>query len=141
MINIATLLEDLVEWIQTDITFSGYVDGMNIFRDYEPAKTTNAVILREYDSILSPFKGNEMGVRYIQVSSRNSTPSMAKALCDKLFSIFMCPEEEFTTLPSGRIILSSPKQSPFRADGDINTATWIFNVAITTNPDEPIALL
>jgi hypothetical protein len=131
--NINTLLKDLVDWIIAEGLATS--EGIDIFRDFSPVNPDNVIVLQEYDSILSPLKGNEAAVRYVQIFVRNTTASVAKSKCDLLFKLFMRPEESFTELPSGRIILTSPKNAPFKLSVDLPKTTYAFNVAITTNTD------
>lgn len=123
------LLEDLVDWVNAEV----FVTPKDIYRDFVPDLPENAISFVEYDSVLSPYKGNEAALRYIAIQVRNKESNTAKALAKQLFGCFMRPEENFHELPSGRLILSSPKNAPIKVYADTKTTTWGFNVSITTN--------
>lgn len=128
------LLEDLAEWVISENI--AVTVGTDIFLDFTPAQPAAVMVLKEYDSILSPWKGNPVAVRYVQVLSRSTVPSEAKSKIDDLFNLFMDSEEEFTIIPSGRTFIISPKQAPRKlAIDEEERHIFGFNMAITTNTD------
>lgn len=130
----ATLLEDLVEWIVASALATG--DGTDIFRDYTPDKPDIVMALHEYSGMLSATKGIQTAVRYVQVSSRHTSATAAKTKCNALHALFFTYDENFTTITSGRTILSSPKNTPVVIDRTPDHTTYGFNVAITTTETE-----
>jgi hypothetical protein len=128
----ATLLEDLIEWIID----AGHatVAGVDIFENYEPEMPNKCIMLHSYDSVLSTDKGNEASLRFVQVVARDTGSSGAQQLAQQLFELFFRPDEEITDLPNNRWALVFPRQVPFKLKEDHERRVyWVFNVSITTN--------
>jgi hypothetical protein len=130
----ASLLEDLEQWlINAD---KAVADGDDIFRDFAPDVPDEIIVLYEYDSVLSGIKSANSAVRYVQVTYRATSATVAKNACDDIFHLFMNPDQNITSLPNNRWAIMIAKQVPFKIEMD-NQMRYVygFNVAITTNPD------
>lgn len=128
----ATLLEDIVEWLVDNNLGQG--DGIDLFRDVIPDDPDVVVTLFEYNSKTAVSRFNHAIVRYVQVTARDSKSSASRQRALEIFKLFQESDEEITDLPNGRWAIIKPLQSPFKISEDGKSRSYYgFNVAITTN--------
>jgi len=128
----------LLQDIQTYIIAAHYAtaDGTDIFRDYTPDEPDNIIILNEYDSVPSFYRGVMMGIRYVQIVVRNTSATTAKTKADALYHLFNDSEENILNITASRPAVITPKQMPFKITVDERQRVlYGFNLAIMTKID------
>ena len=126
------LLLDMVLYLTKKGLVEG--DGVDTFRDFQPHKPDDVVILAEYNG--SPVsRDDELVHRSVQIKVRHSSPDEARTRALKIFEAFRKDMDEahiirFTDCRWGQVYL---RQSPIKIDADEDERiTWGFNVGVTT---------
>jgi hypothetical protein len=129
----ADFLTDLAELL----IFNGFGTkvGKDVFLDYRPEKPDSLIALVEYSG------SGQMNIdavnRDVQVLVRDKVFEDCKSRCWQIYNLLNDPEDEgemFT--PSGRFLLVTPLQTPYRLniDGE-NRGVYAFNVGFVTTRD------
>lgn len=132
-----SLLDDLVSMIVT----AGIATELDtdIFENFMPDLPESVVDLEEFDSVVSPIRGANASVRYIQVKVRDRSSSVAQTKAKQIFDLLMhsdSDDEDIMYLTSGRWVIINPQQLPFKiAITEHDLYVWGFNAAITTSND------
>lgn len=127
------LLEDIVTFFVSEGLIEG--DGIDTFRDFQPAAPDNLVSFHEYSGDkVSPY--TEVVHRSVQVVVRNKSAEEARRKAQALFNALrnaMSPagRVDFTPTRWGQVHL---RQAPFRFSQDeSDRVSYGFNLGITTD--------